>query len=189
MVLVIFLLLAVVNAKDLPIPIPQKLEFSYEGSRNCDDFDGKINLENIVLEQIGENVMALSGDFVLKTEMPENVIVKVTISRCPSRAERGICESIPPQIIDNVCDRLPEKDKEWSGFVEKLEHFVPTCPVQPGNYHFDEYVVDMSTLASAPLMEAYWILNSEAFVGKERVMCIFSEIEFKSTNKRKMKLG
>ncbi|KAJ9600362.1 hypothetical protein L9F63_009332 [Diploptera punctata] len=186
MVILILFLLTPTNAELLPEPF-EKLEFLYEGTQNCEDFDGDVNMENLSLDQIGKNLVALNGDLVFKKELPDDYFMKVTIRRCPSKAERGLCENMPPKIVNDICHKLQEKGKDWSPFVEKLEDFVPTCPITPGTYHFEEYVVDMDSLASMPGMEAYWIIHSEGYIGENMVMCVNTEGEFRAVKENKKK--
>jgi hypothetical protein len=55
--------------------------------------------------------------------------LKITLTKCPSKAERGMCEVFPPEIINDFCKKLPQKEKMWSEFVEDLKNFNPHCPV------------------------------------------------------------
>jgi hypothetical protein len=55
--------------------------------------------------------------------------LKVSLTKCPSKTERGICEDFPPSMIEDFCKKLPQKDQMWSEFVEDLKHFDPHCPV------------------------------------------------------------
>ncbi|KAJ9600361.1 hypothetical protein L9F63_009331 [Diploptera punctata] len=175
MVILIFFLLTSTYA--------QNLEFIYEGTRNCEDFDGKVHLENIALDQIDKNVMALSGDLALGVEVPEDGYVKVIIKKCPSKAERGLCEQLPPRVVEKLCEKIQKENSDWSKFVDRLEEFKPACPIAPGKYHFEDYTVNMDSLTNMPVMQGYWIINAIGFVGGEKVMCVFTEGEFKSASK------
>lgn len=55
--------------------------------------------------------------------------MKASLTKCPSKTERGICEDFPPTMIEDLCKKLPEKNQMWTEFVEDLKHFNPHCPV------------------------------------------------------------
>jgi hypothetical protein len=55
--------------------------------------------------------------------------MKVGLTKCPSKTERGICQDFPPTMIDDFCKKLPKKDEMWSDFVADLKHFDPHCTV------------------------------------------------------------
>jgi hypothetical protein len=55
--------------------------------------------------------------------------VNVILTKCPSKAERGMCEDFPPETINDLCEKLPQKDQMWSSFIECMHDFIPQCPV------------------------------------------------------------
>jgi hypothetical protein len=55
----------------------ERIEMSFETSKNCEDFpNGKIRLENIAIEQLGRNKMAISGTLDMEVPLTEHFKVR-----------------------------------------------------------------------------------------------------------------
>lgn len=182
--------LTAVSATHFDLLDDEHIVMTLEKCKNCDDFpNGKIRLENIVIDELGRNKMALSGTLDMEVPLTEHFKMKVSLTKCPSKMELGICEDFPPTMINDFCKKLPQDDQLWSDFVADLENFNPHCPVPKGHYKFHRLPVDINSLANVPIMEGYWKMKCEGYIQGERVMCEQIDMIFSLKKKNKRRQG
>ncbi|XP_023709143.1 uncharacterized protein LOC111865394 isoform X2 [Cryptotermes secundus] len=156
-----------------------RIEMSLETTKNCKDLpNGKIRLNDIVIEQLGRNKMAISGTLDVEVPVTDSFKLKVMLTKCPSKLDRHMCEDFPETMINDFCKKLPKEGQVWSDFVKDLKHFDPHCPIPKGHYKFHRHPIDVEGVANMPLMEGYWIMICEGYIHGERVMCERTEMVY-----------
>ncbi|KAJ4438993.1 hypothetical protein ANN_14948, partial [Periplaneta americana] len=59
-----------------------------------------------------------------------------------------------------------------------MENVTPKCPVPPGSYAFHDHKLEWGPVDNIPGISGYWIMKTEGFLGKDRVMCVLTEMNF-----------
>ncbi|KAJ9600364.1 hypothetical protein L9F63_009334 [Diploptera punctata] len=75
--------------------VVEELDFAFEGMSNCEGYDSnKFRMEDLEMEQIDQHKISMSGVLVMEEEVTNTLVLKMILSKCPSKAEKRIMRAL-----------------------------------------------------------------------------------------------
>ncbi|XP_023721388.1 uncharacterized protein LOC111872073 isoform X2 [Cryptotermes secundus] len=89
-----------------------------------------VSFNEIFVLQINKNQCAFSGKIKFLEPVGEPWKLKFKLHKCKSKDNSKSCQDFFKFDVNHICQKLPQKNQVWSGFVEDT-HIDTRCPLQP----------------------------------------------------------
>lgn len=132
------------------------------------------------------NSAVVSGHVTVSEEISGDIELVVENSRCT--IDMKTCERYRDLKTSGLCDNLKEKNEFYSSVLNSIYPRIE-CPIQPGNYTFEDTNFDLSFARFFPIdghvfIQTYKLSETGANKKKRTVMCLFFKVKVQAVNKK-----
>lgn len=141
----------------------------------------------LVLPRSANNSAMVSGHITVGEEISGDIEFVVENSRCT--IDMKICETYRDFKTTKFCSNLKEKDEFYSHILNAVHPRIE-CPIQPGNYTFEDTVFDLGFAKFFPIdghvfIQKYKLAElNKANKTKRTVMCLYFRVKVQAVNKK-----